>query len=99
MCKSASGKAFLTQKRPFFLRDSRIIQVSKAKRSTATKASLSVQVINDYGADYAALMSHQSGLPSLPVKSAMMYPAKGVKATALLSTNTAAQSETKAIAS
>jgi hypothetical protein len=69
--------------------------ISKAKQSKATKPPLNVQVMNDYVADLTALKSYQSGFSSLNVGSAMMSSAEGVEATALLSTNPTAESQTK----
>ena len=69
--------------------------ISKAKQLNATKPPLSVQVMNDYAADLTALKSYQRGFSNLTAGSAMMSSAEGVKATALLSTNPTAESQTK----
>jgi hypothetical protein len=69
--------------------------ISRARQSKAAKPPLSVQVLNDYADDLAAMKSYQSGFESLTTGSAMMRSAEGVEATALLSTNAASQSQTK----
>jgi hypothetical protein len=69
--------------------------INKIKQSQDSRPPLSVQIMNNYAADYAALKSDQTGAASLPIDNAMMYPAEGVEATALLSTNATAQSQTK----
>jgi hypothetical protein len=69
--------------------------VVEAKRSQTAKAPLRIQIVDDYAADYGALTSSQAGAANLPVGSAMMRPDTSVDATALLSTNTAAESHAK----
>lgn len=69
--------------------------VVEAKRSKTTKAPLRIEIVDDYAADYGALTSSQAGVDKVPVGSAMMRPDAGVDATALLSTNTAAESHAK----
>jgi hypothetical protein len=65
-----------------------------AKRSRPSKPP--IQILDDYAADYAWLTSSQISAADLPTTTRIMTPAKGVKATAILSMNAVAESEAKA---